>query len=61
MPKLQLAQMEIKFSHLKKTSREVMDTPSLEVVKARLDAALGSLICWMTTLSMMEGLELDDL
>ena len=45
MPKLQLAQMEIKFSHLKKTFREVMDTPSLEVVKARLVAALSSLIC----------------
>jgi len=38
--------------------REAMDSPSLEVFKAGLDGALGSLIYWVATLPMAEGLEL---
>ena len=29
---------------------EVVDVPSLEAFKARLDVALGSLVCWLVTL-----------
>ena len=29
---------------------EVVDVPSLEVLKARLNRALGSLICWVAAL-----------
>jgi len=35
--------------------------PSLEVLKARLDGALGSLSWWEAALPMAERLELDDL
>ncbi|GAB0178112.1 hypothetical protein GRJ2_000276500 [Grus japonensis] len=41
--------------------REAVDAPSLEVFKARLDGALGSLIWWKVSLPMARGLELDDL
>ena len=37
-----------------------MDAPSLEAFKARLDVALGSLIWWVVTLHIAEGLELDE-
>ena len=44
--------------------REVVDAPSLEVFKARLDGALGSLGCsemWrLVALPVAEGLELCD-
>ena len=39
---------------------ELVDAPSLEVFKARLDGALGSLITCMATLPMAGLLELDD-
>jgi len=29
---------------------EAVDAPSLQAVKARLDVALGSLVCWLATL-----------
>jgi len=32
--------------HWSRLSKEVVDTPSLEAFKARLDVALGSLVCW---------------
>ena len=35
------------------------DAPSLEAFKARLDVALGSLVCWLVTLHRAEGLKLD--
>jgi len=35
--------------------------PSLEVFKARLDAAVGTLNWWLVTLFMAVGLELDGL
>ena len=40
--------------------KEVVDAPSLEAFKARLDVALGSLVCWLATLHIAGGLELDD-
>ena len=41
--------------------KEVVDAPSLEAFKARLDVALGSLVWWLATLPMAERLKLDDL
>jgi len=38
-----------------------MDTASMDVFKARLDGFPGSVIQWMATLPIAEGLELDDL
>jgi len=35
--------------------RDAVDVPSVEVLKAKLDGALGSLICWMATLPMARG------
>ena len=34
---------------------EVVDVPSLEAFKARLDVALGSLVCWLATLHIAGG------
>ena len=36
-------------------SKEVVDAPSLEAFKARLDVALGSLVCWLATLHIAGG------
>ncbi|GAB0210182.1 hypothetical protein GRJ2_003484000 [Grus japonensis] len=41
--------------------REVVEAPSLEVFKARLDEALGNLVWWRVSLPMAGVLELDDL
>ena len=35
--------------------REVVDAPSLEAFKARLNVALGSLGCWLATLHIAGG------
>ena len=35
--------------------KEVVDTPSLEAFKARLDVALGSLVWWLMTMAMAGG------
>ena len=40
---------------------EAVGAPSLEVFKARLDGALGSLSWWVMSLSMAGGLELESL
>jgi len=40
--------------------RKVVDAPSLEAFKDRLDVALGSLVCWLATLYTVEGLKPDD-
>jgi len=40
---------------------EAVNAPSLEVFKARLAGAPGSLVCWLATLPMAAGLEIDDL
>jgi len=39
---------------------EVVDAPSLEAFKARLDVALGSLVWWLATLHTAGGLKLHD-
>ena len=36
------------------------DAPSLDAFKARLDVALGSLVCWLATLPVAGGLKLDE-
>ena len=40
---------------------KVVDAPSLEAFKARLDVALCSLVYWLVTLHMAGELKLDDL
>jgi len=37
-----------------------VDASSLQAFKARLDVALGSLVCWLATLHIAGGLKLDD-
>ena len=39
---------------------QVVDAPSLEAFKARLDVALGSLVWWLATMHIAGGLKLDD-
>ena len=36
--------------HWNRLPKEVVDAPSLEAFKARLDVALGSLVWWLATL-----------
>ena len=45
--------------HWSRLPREVVDAPSLEAFKARLDVALGSLVWWLVTLHIAGGLKLD--
>ena len=45
--------------HWNRLPKEVVDAPSLEAFKARLDVALGSLGCWLATLHIAGGLEPD--
>ena len=40
---------------LERLPKEVVDAPSLEAVKARLDVALGSLVWWLVTLHIAGG------
>ena len=47
-------------THWNRLPREVVDAPSLEAFRARLDVALGSLVWWLATLPMVGGLKLDD-
>ena len=35
--------------------KEAVDAPSLQAFKARLDVALGSLVCWLATLHIAGG------
>ena len=37
-------------THWHRLPKEVVDAPSLEAFKARLDVALGSLVWWLATL-----------
>ena len=48
------------FHFTKMMPREVVDAPSLEAFKARLDVALGSLVWWLVTLPIAGGLKLGD-
>jgi len=45
---------------LNRLPKEAVDAPSLEAFKARLDVALGSLVCWLATLHIAGGLKLND-
>ena len=36
-------------------SKDAVDAPSLEAFKARLDVAVGSLVCWLATLYIAGG------
>ena len=47
-------------THWNQLPKEVVDAPSLEAFKARLDVALGSLVWWLVTLHIAGGLKLDD-
>jgi len=47
-------------THWNRLPKEVVDAPSLEAFKARLDMALGSLVWWLATLHMAGGLKLHD-
>ena len=47
-------------THWNRLPKEVVDAPSLEAFKARLDVALGSLVWWLVTLPMAGGLKIDD-
>ena len=46
--------------HWNRLPKEVVDAPSLEALKARLDVAVGSLVWWLATLHIAGGLKLDD-
>ena len=46
-------------THWNRLPKETVDTPSLKAFKARLDVALGSLVWWLATLHVAEGLKLD--
>jgi len=48
-------------THWNRLPKEVVDAPSLEALKARLDLALGSLVWWLATIHTAGGLKLDDL
>ena len=41
--------------HQNRLPKEVVDAPSLQAFKARLDVALGSLVCWLVTLHIAGG------
>ena len=41
--------------HWSRLSNEVVDAPSLEAFKVRLDVVLGSLVCWLVTLHIAGG------
>ena len=40
---------------LNRLPNEAVDAPSLQACKARLDVALGSLVCWLATLHIAGG------
>jgi len=44
-------------THWNRLPKEVVDAPSLEAFKARLDVALGSLVWWLATLHISRGVE----
>ena len=50
---MQLAQK--KGDALNRLPKEAVDAPSLEAFRARLDVALGRLVCWLVTLHIAGG------
>ena len=47
-------------THWNRLPKEVVDAPSLEAFKARLDVALGRLVWWLVTLHIAGRLKWDD-
>ena len=47
-------------THWNRLPKEVVDAPTPVAFKARLDVALGSLVWWLATMPVAEGLKLDD-
>ena len=47
-------------THWNRLLKEVVDAPSLEAFKARLDVALGSPVWGLAALPMAGGMRLDD-
>ena len=47
-------------THWNRLPMEVVDAPSLEAFKARLDVTLGSLVWWLATLHIAVVLKFDD-
>ena len=47
--------------HWNRLPREAVDAPSLELIKSRLDEAMGNLISWGASLLMARGFVPDDL
>jgi len=47
-------------THWNRLPKEAVDAPSPKAFKARLDVALGSLVCWLLTLHIAGGLKLAD-
>ena len=47
-------------THRNRLSKEVVDAPSLDALKASLYVALGSLVWWLATLHIAVGLKRDD-
>ena len=46
--------------HWNRLPKDVVDAPSLEAFKARLDVSLGSLVCSLATLNIAGGLKRND-
>jgi len=44
-------------THWNRLPKEVVDAPSLEAFRARLDVAVGSLVCWLVTLHIAGEVE----
>ena len=42
-------------THQNRLPKEAVDAPSLQAFQARLDVALGSLVCWLVTLHIAGG------
>ena len=47
-------------THWNRLPKEVLDAPSLEAFKARLNVGLGILVWWLVILHISGGLKLDD-
>ena len=41
--------------HWNRLPKKAVDAPFLQAFKARLDVALGSLVCWLSTLHVAGG------